>query len=249
MSTNSTPFTRENLNDYLKALAKEFRRLNGTKMPAEIVLIGGAAILANYGFRELTYDMDAVIVSSDAMKQAINNVGDKLNLPRGWINTDFKRTESYSDKLLQVSVYYKTFSNTLQIRTVLAEYLVAMKLVSGRRYKNDISDIYGILWEHQKSGKPLSRVTIEQAILELYGSLEKLPKVSAELLEKVVDGGDFENLYKQSREDEKEAKELLVEFEQQYPKTLKTENIDSVLKQLKQRRVTIENAQRADKSR
>jgi len=46
MSAN-TPLTRENLNDYLNALAKEFRRLNGTKMPAEIVLIGGAAIMRN----------------------------------------------------------------------------------------------------------------------------------------------------------------------------------------------------------
>jgi hypothetical protein len=40
------PFTRDNLNDYLKALAKEFRRLNGSKMPAEIILIDGAAVLA-----------------------------------------------------------------------------------------------------------------------------------------------------------------------------------------------------------
>jgi hypothetical protein len=236
MSINNTPFTRENLNDYLKALAKEFRRLNGTKMPAEIVLIGGAAILANYGFRELTYDMDAVIVASAAMKQAINNVGDKLNLPHGWLNTDFKRTESYSDKLLQVSVFYKTFSNILQIRIVSAEYLVAMKLMSGRRYKNDISDIYGILWEHERNGEPLAKDIIEKAIIELYGTLEKLPNVSKELLENVIGNGDYENLYNQSKMDEKDAKELLVQFEEEYPKTLKTENIDLVLEQLRQRR-------------
>jgi len=235
MSAN-TPFTRENLNDYLKALAKEFRRLNGTKMPAEIVLIGGAAILANYGFREITYDVDAVIVASGAMKQAINNVGDKLNLPNGWLNTDFTRTESYSDKLLQVSVYYKTFSNILQVRTVSAEYLVAMKLMSGRRYKNDISDIYGILWEHQKNGEPLSKESIEQAIIELYGNLEKLPKVSAGLLEKAFESDDYEKLYNLSRKDEKEAKEILIEFEEQYPNTLKTENIESVLEQMKRKR-------------
>ena len=62
-----SPITRENLNEYLKALAKEFRRLNGTKMPAEIILIGGAAILANYGFREMTYDMDAIITASSVL--------------------------------------------------------------------------------------------------------------------------------------------------------------------------------------
>jgi len=117
------PFTRDNLNEYLNTLAKEFRRLNGTKTPAEIVLIGGASILANYGFRELTYDVDAVIIASSAMNEAINNVSDKLNLPNRWLNADFKRTASYSDKLLAVSVYYRTFSNTLQVRTVAAEYL------------------------------------------------------------------------------------------------------------------------------
>ena len=44
-------FTRENLDSYLKELAKEFRKLNGNKMPAEIILIGGASVLINYGFR------------------------------------------------------------------------------------------------------------------------------------------------------------------------------------------------------
>ena len=53
MSDNSNYFTKDNLDMYLKELAKEFRKLNGNKIPAEIILIGGAAILANYGFRIL----------------------------------------------------------------------------------------------------------------------------------------------------------------------------------------------------
>jgi len=48
-----SPFTKDNLNTCLKELGKEFRKLNGTKIPAEIILIGGAAILANYGFRDV----------------------------------------------------------------------------------------------------------------------------------------------------------------------------------------------------
>ena len=108
---SDTPFTKENLNNYLKELAKEFRKLNGKKIPAEIILIGGAAVLANYGFRDMTYDIDAVVTASSAMKDAINHVGDRLGLPNNWLNADFKKTDSYSDKLLQVSVYYKTFSN------------------------------------------------------------------------------------------------------------------------------------------
>lgn len=46
-SENTNYFTKENLDDYLKELGKEYRRLNGKSMPAEIILIGGAAIIAN----------------------------------------------------------------------------------------------------------------------------------------------------------------------------------------------------------
>ncbi len=55
------PFTKENLDQYLKELAKEFRKRNGKSVSAEIILIGGASVLINYGFREMTYDMDAII--------------------------------------------------------------------------------------------------------------------------------------------------------------------------------------------
>ena len=74
---SSDVFTKENLDIYLKELAKEFRKLNGKTIPAEIILVGGAAILTNYGFRNMTTDIDAVISASSAMKEAINHVGDK----------------------------------------------------------------------------------------------------------------------------------------------------------------------------
>ena len=95
------PFTKENLDSYLKELAKEFRKKNGTRMPAEIILIGGASILINYGFREMTYDVDAIIMSSGAMKDAINTVGDRLGLPVGWLNTDVGNTNSYTPRLVE----------------------------------------------------------------------------------------------------------------------------------------------------
>ena len=41
------------------------------------------------------------------------------------------------------------------IRTVRSEYLVAIKLVSGRQYKKDLSDIAGIVYEQQMAGKNL----------------------------------------------------------------------------------------------
>lgn len=80
MSSDVISFNKENLDVYLKELAKEFRKQNGKTMPAEIILIGGASVLANYGFRDMTYDMDAVIVASSAMKQSITQA----------INLDFR---------------------------------------------------------------------------------------------------------------------------------------------------------------
>jgi len=235
MSTD-TPFTKEILDAYLKELGKEFRKVNGTKMPAEIILIGGAAILANYGFREVTYDIDAVILASSAMKEAINHVGDKMGLPHGWLNADFQKTTSFSDRLLQVSVYYKTFSNILTIRTVAAEYLIAMKLMSGRQYKNDLSDIAGILWEHQKTGKSISREVIDKAVTTLYGDKAVLPDISQKTIDDAFSDGDFEGAYKKIRENEKQAKDILVDFEKNNPGELKGENIDSILEMARQKR-------------
>lgn len=64
------PFTKENLDQYLKELAKEFRKINGKNMPADIILIGGASVVINYGFREMTYDMDAVINAASSKDDA-----------------------------------------------------------------------------------------------------------------------------------------------------------------------------------
>lgn len=231
-----TPFTRDNLDTYLKELAKEFRKLNGTAMPAEIVLIGGAAILAQYGFREMTYDIDAVILASSSMKEAVNHVGDKFGLPNGWLNMDFKKTRSYSDKLSEVSVYYKTFSNILNVRTIAAEYLIAMKLMSGRQYKNDLSDVAGILWEHQKRGNPIAREAIDKAVAVLYRDGVELPEVSKQFIDDTYIDGDFKSVYKNIRENEKHSKEILLNFEKDYPNSLKEENISSILEKTKQKR-------------
>lgn len=110
MSFNETAFTKENLDLYLRELAKAFRKLNSKTMPAEIILIGGASVLINYGFRDTTYDMDAIILSSSTMRQAINQVGDKFGLPNGWLNTDFMKTSSYSPKLAEHSEYYMSIA-------------------------------------------------------------------------------------------------------------------------------------------
>lgn len=222
-------FTKDNLDSYLKELAKEFRKLNGTKMPAEIILIGGASILINYGFREMTYDMDAIIQASSCMKDAINIVGERMNLPRGWLNTDFTQTSSYSPKLIQYSKYYKTFSNVLKIRTVSDVYLIVMKLMAGREYKNDLSDIIGILIEQKNSDKEINLNNIKKAALDLYDGYEKLPESSRNFMESVFQHSDLLTLYERTRNYEKQNKEVLLEFQNRYPNTLNEDNLENIL--------------------
>ncbi len=235
-SEQKTVFTKENLNTYLKALAKEYRRLNGKTIPAELVLIGGASVLINYGFRGMTTDIDGIIQAASSMKDAINRVGDQFGLPNGWLNSDFSQTGSYTPKLLEYSVYYKTFSNILTIRTVSAEYLIAMKLRSGRQYKNDLSDVLGILAEHEKAGKPITMEQIKRAVDELYGSWSALPKNAADFIENAMNDGRFEALYTEVSEEEKATKTALIGFDQEYPGVTNESNVNDIIQGLRNRR-------------
>ena len=233
---SEVPFTKENLDQYLKELAKEFRKRNGKAIPAEIVLIGGASIVINYGFREMTYDMDAIINASTSMKDAINCVGDKYGLPNGWLNSDFMHTESYTPRIVQFSRYYKTFSNVVTFRTVTGEYLVAMKLMSGRKYKYDLSDVIGILWEQEKKGSPFGLVQIKKASAELYGSYDKLPSDSRAFIESAVLEGKYGELYNRIRQMEAENKEILIEYQERKPGVMNSDNVNSILEAIRKKR-------------
>ena len=227
--------TKSNLDDYLKEVAKEFRKRNG-KVPAEIIIIGGGSVLINYGFRDSTLDIDAIIHASGAMKDAINLVGDKYDLPNNWLNSDFMKTSSYSDTLIEVSKYYRTFSNVVQIRTVDAEYLIAMKLKSGRKYKNDFSDIVGILREHEENKSPITLDDIIKAVEKLYSSWESLPEDSRDFIYDIMKDKKYMEVFTKIREDELQNKAIMIDFDEKYPNTLKESNLADILKTLKEKR-------------
>lgn len=234
-------FTSKNLDSYLKELAKEYRRLNGDKLHAEITLVGGAAILANYGFRNKTYDMDVIVRASSVMKDAATHVGDRFELPHGWFNSDFMTTSSYSSKLETYSKPYKTFSNIVHFRTVSAEYLVAMKLMAGRPYKNDLSDVAEIIAEHQRRGNALSYDLIIDAVKNLYGDAGKLPETSLEFLLSVFETEDINKLIAKRKELEQKAKAALVDFEQKYEGVLNEDNLSEILAAIDYKEKQIEN--------
>lgn len=226
-------FTKDNLDNYLKELAKEFRKINGRGAAAEVILVGGAAVLAGYDFREITVDIDAIIRTNASMKSAINNVGDNFNLKNGWLNNDFVKTDSYSPKLVEHSKPYKTFGGVISVRMVSAEYLMAMKLSSFRPYKKDQSDVLGILTYHTKTGNPLPLEKIKQAAIELYGSWNAISMEAQKFIELAYSTDNLEQLYRDTVLKEEEAKRLLVDFEEQYEGVLNADNLNDVLAALR----------------
>ena len=208
MSTeNNTVFTRENLDLYLKELAKEYRKLSGKSTPAEIILIGGAAILERYGFRDMTTDVDAIIRAASSMKEAANRVRDRFDLPVGWLNADFMQTDSYTPKLIEHAVYYKTYSNVVTIRTVAAEYLIAMKLRSLRTYKHDYSDVVGIIKEQIEKKERIPIDKIQQAYQTLYE--QALTPEMYNYVKSVCENDNIEDLFYQTVRSEHQNRDKL----------------------------------------
>lgn len=230
-------FKKDNIEKYLNEVAKVYRKKIGKKMPAEIILIGGASVLINYGFREMTTDVDGLIFAASAMKDAISDVTDRFELPYGWLNQDFKNTDSYSSKIVQYSEYYKTYSNVLTVRTVSAEYLIAMKLRSGRSYKNDLSDIVGILEAHKELGNPISVDQIQKAVIDLYGDWNVISPKAVRFLQNIMKEGDYSKLYINTLEYEGKNKIELQAFEEYYPGVLKQTNIDKIVDDLNRKSI------------
>ena len=233
MYNKRNKLTKENLDQCLNDLAKEYKKLVGRNIPAEIILVGGASIIENYGFRDMTTDVDAIIHASSAMKEAINHVGDKYNLPTDWLNADFMKTTSYSDRIIQHSSFYKTFRQILDIRTIKGEYLIAMKLRSFRQHKNDVSDIAGILYEHQKSGDPITFDKIDYAAKELYGSWDAFSLDSRTFLYDIMSSNDYKKIYDATRKNEQENRENLLAFNEHYPNTITSKNINDIISHLR----------------
>lgn len=231
-----TLITKENADVILKAFAKEYKKINGSRS-LEIIIVGGGSILLNYGFREYTQDFDVMVRKAENIKDISYRVAELYNLPMNWLNTDFTHTASYSDKLREVSKHYRTFNNgSLEFRTIQEEYLIAMKMVSARDYRNDISDIIGILMCMLKNNTEISIEKIESALCYLYPNMS----IKEEVYEKVrgyleLSIEELEKEYLQVKNDEGEIEQNLVWIDKKYPKAVTEKSIDSITKMLREK--------------
>lgn len=225
-------FNKDNLNVFLKELAKEYRKIYGKNVPVEIILVGGAAIIANYDFRNMTTDIDAISSRDYALKEVAHSLSNKYNLKYNWFNFDCENTNSYITNISKFAKPYKTFSNVLHFYTISEEYLIAMKLKAGRPYRSDLSDVAQIIYEHKLRCDEITLDDIEKAILEMYGDYDAIPIESFKFIEKIFSSSDLPFLINEQLQSEKQAYTLLAKFNKEYPQVLDEGNLDDILKNL-----------------
>ena len=232
--TQYEKITRENAMDIIRRFAKEYRKALG-KAHAEIIIVGGGSIMLNYKFRDTTQDFDVILQAASGIKDVIARFADENNLPRGWMNSDFVKTASYSDVLTEVSRHYCGLNNnTLEIRTVSGVYLIAMKMIAHRDYRNDISDAIGILIEEAEAGNRFSYDDIETAYKKLYQDApdKKMQDRFRDLCAKSID--ELKALYDSQKEAESIVGEHLISYIEDGVK-IDTKNITDVAARIREK--------------
>jgi len=193
-------FDKQFIDKCLNELALEYKKFSNK--PVKLIIVGGASVLLNYNFRKSTGDIDVTAITSSIIKDAVKNIGKKYGIHHQWLNDDMKNTASFSKILDKISKPYNIFSGILEVRNISDEYLVAMKLMAGRIYKYDMSDIIGIISEHKKIGDEITYQKIDNAICTLYGSWENIPENSKIFVDLIYKNNDYDNLYKKIRDEE-----------------------------------------------
>ena len=222
-------FTSGDIDHFLYIIAKEYKKQNRQNPEFELILVGGSSIILNYHFRGTTTDIDSIIRASSNIKEIINKIGDENGFETGWLNDDFTKTASFSKKLIEHSIFYKRFYNCLNVRTVNDEYLLAMKLCSYREYKNDISDIIGIIKENIERGNNITYTTVNTAYKELYGNNAEIPEKASRKLKEIFSSENYEELYYSTIDEEKRNKAILLKAEEKYGNMVNQNTISKFL--------------------
>ena len=121
------------------------------------------------------------------------------------------------------------------LQEVAREYLVAMKLKSGRKYKHDLSDIVGIVAEQQTLNDLLSLEEIKSAYECLYGDWNNLEESLCDFINSVLSCKDIAILFSSIKSREIKDRNMLIEFQADNPNVLKHPNVDSILELIKEK--------------
>jgi hypothetical protein len=120
------PLSADDIRHAFGVLSEELER-HGRR--AEIVVVGGAALVLLFRTRESTKDVDAYFVKPEAslVREAAEAVANRLGLPSDWLNDGAK---GYLVGVTMGDVLYE--SQALMVRAASTAQLLAMKLAAWR---------------------------------------------------------------------------------------------------------------------
>ena len=147
--------------------AENYEKCGGSK-PLRFYLVGGAAITLMFDYRSATIDIDAYFDKSNIVKQAIELTAKEQGLRSDWLNDEFIHTPSFSERIIEKSVFYRSYGKYVEVFSLETKYLIAMKLKSSRPTSNDLDDIIKMIYETRANGKELSFADVMDAYNELY---------------------------------------------------------------------------------
>ncbi len=120
------PLSSEDIRTAFDALSTEFERDDER---AEIVVVGGAAVVLIFQSRETTKDVDAYFLTPEAsrIRAAAARVAHRLDLPEDWLNDGAK---GFLVRVTTGEILYE--SRSLVVRAASFPQLLAMKLAAWR---------------------------------------------------------------------------------------------------------------------
>ena len=164
--------------DLNKGLRKRLRKQVPKDFRIDLYVVGGDCIVVTLHSRESTMNIDALWQKSGVVQDAINAVGDSNGLGHTWCNSDFKRTTSYTNKILLHSKLYREMDR-LRVYMAKPELLLAMKLISFRVTKpQDIEDAKELVQYLRNKGTDVTSAYLYGLVTKFYGNCDKLSDVS-----------------------------------------------------------------------
>ena len=111
-----------------------------------------------------------------------------------------------------------------------------MKLIAGRKYKNDLSDIVGVLMEYEEQQRPISLDQINLSLLTLYGRTELPDTDLMHWLVQLIHNGSYRKVYDLVRREEANNQSMVIEAIEQGSKVFSESDVDAVLALIRERK-------------
>ena len=121
----------------MKLFAELSEELERAGLRGHVYIVGGAALIAGYGRKRSTHDVDGKIVyEKRGVTEAARRLAEKHDLPANWLNENATLFMPHNEDIQAATVFN---SPNLIVTGASAKHLLAMKIDAGR--PEDVEDI------------------------------------------------------------------------------------------------------------